>query len=60
MAFETEVIDKLFLELSQITQAATARELRYRKALEYIAKYGAPVSADAARFALKEEGQPNG
>lgn len=30
---ETEVIDKLFLELSQVTKAKTARELALEKAL---------------------------
>lgn len=29
-AYETEVIDKLFLELSQVTQATTAKELALR------------------------------
>lgn len=31
MTLETEIIDKLFLELSQFTQAFTARELALRK-----------------------------
>lgn len=31
MNIETEIIDKLFLELSQFTQAFTARELALRK-----------------------------
>jgi hypothetical protein len=30
---ETETIDKLFLELSQVTQATTAKELRMQKLL---------------------------
>jgi hypothetical protein len=32
----TETIDRLFLELSQFTNATTARELAYRTALERI------------------------
>lgn len=31
---ETEIIDKLFLELSQVSQATTARELRLLKAMK--------------------------
>jgi hypothetical protein len=31
---ETETIDRLFLELSQVTQATTAKELRMQKLLE--------------------------
>lgn len=37
MQLETETIDKLFLELSQFTQAKTERELRYEKALKELA-----------------------
>lgn len=36
---ETEVIDKVFQELSQITQAKTARELKLENALRRIAKW---------------------
>lgn len=31
---ETETIDKLFLELSQVTKAKTARQIQLEKALE--------------------------
>lgn len=34
---ETSTIDRLFLELSQVTKAMTAKELRYEKALAEIA-----------------------
>ncbi len=34
MSQTTEAIDKLFLELSQFTQAKTARELRYEALLK--------------------------
>ena len=33
MTMETETIDRLFLELSQVTQATTAKELAMRAAL---------------------------
>lgn len=33
---DTEIIDRLFLELSQFTTATTAKELRYEKALREI------------------------
>jgi hypothetical protein len=33
MMMETETIDRLFLELSQVTQATTAKELAMRAAL---------------------------
>jgi len=36
---ETEVIDKLFLELSQITNATTHRELALEKELKEARKY---------------------
>ena len=33
---ETETIDKLFLELSQVTQATTAKEIELSKKLTYL------------------------
>lgn len=33
VTFETEIIDRLFLELSQFTTASTQKELAYRKAM---------------------------
>lgn len=36
MNLDTEIIDQLFLELSQVTKATTARELKYRTALQEI------------------------
>ena len=38
-AMETENIDKLFLELSQFTQARTGRELHYQNAMEKALHY---------------------
>ena len=35
---ETEIIDKLFLELSQVTTAKTAKELRLEGEVEYYRK----------------------
>jgi hypothetical protein len=37
---ETETIDKLFLELSQVTRATTAKEAVMRDALQKLAKLG--------------------
>lgn len=47
---ETEIIDKLFLELSQITNAKTAKERFYEHALKRI--IGEP-SADSMTDAMK-------
>lgn len=40
MTMETETIDKLFLELSQVTTAITAKEAAMRDALDKLAKLG--------------------
>jgi len=40
MTMETETIDKLFLELSQVTTATTAKESVMRDALEKLARLG--------------------
>jgi hypothetical protein len=49
----TEAIDKLFLELSQFTNATTAKELHYRAALQRIADRGSLIESAIARKALE-------
>jgi len=54
MDFETETIDKLFLELSQFTSAKTRKELAYTFTLRKIADgtYGGAVAIDHAQRVL--------
>lgn len=46
---ETEIIDKLFLELAQVSTARTARELRRDKALRQLVKGWRERAADIER-----------
>lgn len=56
---ETEIIDKLFLELSQFTRATTARELKLQKAVALLnsmvlsGENHSEVSREIVREALK-------
>ena len=47
---ETETIDKLFLELSQVTKATTAKELLQEVRINALFDKIAALEADAARY----------
>ena len=50
MIMETETIDKLFLELSQVTKATTAKELQQEVRINALFDKIAALEADAARM----------
>ena len=59
---ELDIINKLFLELSQVATATTKRELelearilRLRDCLEYVVSYGEHGTFDAAKETLQED-----
>ncbi|WP_422444104.1 hypothetical protein [Endozoicomonas sp. ALB091] len=53
MSQQTEVIDKLFLELSQFTRARTEREMELAKAVERAFLAGLSIGNDP-RFTMKD------
>lgn len=49
-AYETEVIDKLFLELSQVTRATTGKELRLTERLAEVSVRAEKAEQESARL----------
>lgn len=57
-AYETEVIDKLFLELSQVTRATTGKELRLTERLAEVSARAEKAEQTLATVAKNIAGSP--
>jgi hypothetical protein len=56
---DTETIDKLFLELSQFTQARTRREIKSMAALEVVRRAILAVQPDAETYYSEDNWNPD-
>jgi len=59
MSIDTEAIDRLFLELSQVTKATTAKEMELQKALDFLRRgasgeYRIVASGDLTTYQISE------